>query len=129
MRRVMVVDDHPLVRRGLRTLIAVEPDLAVCAEAAARLEGLRVFATSRPDLLVIGDDLADGSGLALVRDLRSGRADLPILVLGAHDTRASVERARRAGASGYLPKQAPTTTLLRTVRRLLAGGRSASPEG
>ena len=120
-RRVLIVDDHPLVRRGLRTLIAGESDLVVCAEAATRQAGLEASASSRPDLVIVDSFLGDDSGLALVRNIRSSQADLPILVLGAHDISAHAELARRAGASSYVAKQEPTETLLRAMRRLLDG--------
>jgi CheY-like chemotaxis protein len=91
-RRILIVDDHPLVRRGLRALINAEPDLIVCAEAASQQEGVRAIATARPDLAVVDLSLGHGDGLELVREIRTRHAGLRVLVL----TMARCARVRPA---------------------------------
>ena len=126
-RRILVVDGHPLMRRGLAALIGHEPDLTVCATAATPRAALAAVAASRPDLVVIDLSLADGEGLALVRHIRSDHADLPVLVLSLHDAPFHAQRALRAGARGYIPKPELSETLLIAIRCLLRGETFLSP--
>jgi DNA-binding NarL/FixJ family response regulator len=127
-RRILVVDDHLLVRRGLTALIDNEPDLVVCAAAATRREGLAAIATFHPDLVIADLSLGDDDGLAMVHDIRAGDSALPVLVLTIHDARASVEQAFRAGASGYVGKQEMSESLLVAIRSLLRGETYVSPK-
>ncbi len=130
MRRILIVDDHPLVRRGLRALIDGEADLMVCAEAATQQAGLEAVAASRPDLVVADLSLGDGggSGIEMVKYIRSGDGDLPVLVLSMHDAPAYAEHSFRAGANGYVNKQEISEVLLIAIRRVLGGGRYVSPK-
>lgn len=130
-RRILIVDDHPLVRRGLAALIDSEPDLMVCAVAAGFRDGLAAMAASRPDLVILDLSLADGAGadgLALIEEIRSGDAELPVLVLSMHDAPRYARRAFRAGASGYVTKQEVTETLLVALRCVLGGETYVSPK-
>ena len=120
-RRILLIDDHPLVRRGLRELIDNEPDLVVCGEAGGYREGLEAVDACRPDLVIADISLGDGDGLELVREIREGRGDLPILVLSMHGARVHAARALRAGANGYVAKQEMSATVLTAIRRLIAG--------
>src|SRR5580704_11925054 len=97
-RRILIVDDHPLVRRGLRALINAEPDLIVCAEAATQQDGVDALAIARPDLVIVDLSLGHGDGLELVREIRSTQAGLRVLVLTMHDAPEYVRRAFAAGA-------------------------------
>jgi DNA-binding NarL/FixJ family response regulator len=126
-RRILVVDDHPLIRRGLRALINAEPDLIVCAESATRREGVRAIATARPDLAVVDLSLGDGDGLELVREIRTHHAGLRVLVLTMHDAPEYVRRAFAAGADGYVGKQELTETLLMAIRSVLQGETYEAP--
>jgi len=129
-RRILIVDDHPLVRRGLAALIDSEPDLTVCAAAAGHREGLEAVALSRPDLVVADLSLADGAGcdgLALVEEIRSNHEELPILVLTMHDAPQYARQAFRVGASGYVTKQEMSETLLVAMRSVLDGEKYVSP--
>jgi DNA-binding NarL/FixJ family response regulator len=128
-RRIVIVDDHPLMRRGLRALINAEPDLIVCAEAATQGDGLAAIAASRPDLTIVDLSLGDGDGLQLVREIRSRHAGLRILVLTMHDSPRYVEGAFAAGADGYVTKQEMTETLLIAMRAVLRGETYGSPAG
>jgi len=127
-RRILIVDDHLLVRRGLTALIDNEPDLVVCAAAATHREGLAAIATFHPDLVIADLSLGDDDGLAMVQDIRSGHADLPVLVLTIHDAPACAEQAFRAGASGYVTKQEISESLLVAIRSALGGDRYVSPQ-
>ncbi len=126
-RRILIVDDHPLMRRGLTSLIDGEPDLRVCAEAATQRAGLEAVATCWPDLVIADLSLGDGDGLVMVREIHAGYENLPILVLTMHDTPADVRRALRAGARGYVSKQELTEVLLIGIRRVLEGETYLSP--
>ncbi len=126
-RRILIVDDHPLVRRGLRALINAEPDLIVCAEAATQQDGVRAIATARPDLAIVDLSLGHGDGLELVREIRSRHAGLRVLVLTMHDAPEYVRRAFAAGADGYVSKQELTETLLLAIRSVLRGETYAAP--
>ena len=126
-RRILIVDDHPLVRRGLRALINAEPDLIVCAEAATQQDGVDAIAAARPDLAVVDLSLGHGDGLDLVREFRSRHGGLRVLVLTMHDAPAYVRRAFAAGANGCVSKQELTETLLMAIRSVLRGETYAAP--
>jgi DNA-binding NarL/FixJ family response regulator len=126
-RRILIVDNHPLVRRGLRALIDAEPDLTVCAEAAGREDGLGAIDETRPDLVIADLSLGPGDGLELVKAIRSRHAGLRVLVLTTHDTSRYVRLAFAAGANGYVSKQEMTETLLMAMRSVLCGETYGAP--
>ena len=126
-RRILIVDDHPLVRNGLSALIDNEPDLTICAEAATERAGLDAIAASQPDLVVADLSLKDGDGLELVKQIRLHDKHLPVLVLSMHDTPLYAERAFKAGASGYVTKQEMSETVPLAIRRVLNGQKYLSP--
>jgi DNA-binding NarL/FixJ family response regulator len=121
-RKVLVVDDHPIVRLGLRRLIDQQRDLAFCAEAETREEAEAAIRKHRPDLIIIDISLKHGDGIELVKDTRAHYPTLPILVLSMHDEAIYAERVLSAGANGYLMKQAAPDLLLLALRRVLGGG-------
>lgn len=127
-KRILVVDDHPLMRRGLGGMIDNEADLVVCAEAATRQAGLEAIASAQPDLVTVDISLPDGNGLELIKDLRVRYPDLPVLVVSMHDESVYAERAFRAGARGYVTKQELDETVLVAIRRLLRGEQYMSPK-
>ncbi len=120
-RRVLIVDDHPLMRLGLRQFLTQEPDLAVCGEAANATEALAAVERSRPDLLLLDLSLTGRSGLDLLKDLRVRFPRTPVLVHSVHDELIFAERALRAGARGYLMKQESGSQLVAAVRQVLRG--------
>lgn len=126
-RRILIVDSHPLVRRGLAALVDNETDLTVCAAVATRQAGLAALGPSRPDLVIAELSLAEGDGLVLIKDIRERYATLPILVLSMHDAGEGARRAFRAGANGYASKQEMGDELLAAIRSVLDGGRYESP--
>jgi DNA-binding NarL/FixJ family response regulator len=128
-RRILIVDNQPLVRRGLKTLIDAEPDLIVCAEAANPGDVLDAIAQSRPDLVIADLSVGPGDGLELVKAIRSRHAGLPVLVLTMHDMPRRVQRAFAAGADGHVSKQEMTETLLMAMRSVLRGETYGAPAG
>ena len=121
MARILIVDDHPLVRTGLAQLIGDCPDLEVCGEAADMAEALRRVDQLQPDLAIIDLSLAGGSGLDLIE--RIGRRDSSILMLVAsmHDETLYAERVLAAGARGYVNKQEAQDDIIRAIRQVLGG--------
>ena len=127
-RRILIIDGHPLVRRGLTALIDNEPDLTVCGEAATQQEGLDAITATTPDLVIADDQLEDGDGLDLVKQIRSRHQRLPVLLLSMHDQPGDAGRALQAGASGYVSKQEMADTVLIAIRCVLDGERYVSPD-
>jgi DNA-binding NarL/FixJ family response regulator len=127
-RRILIVDDHPLLRRGLTALINNESDLTVCAEAATQRGGMEAVASTQPDLVIADLSLGDGDGLALVKEIRSDDRKLPVLVFSMHDTPAYAQRVFQAGANGYVTKQEIGEALLIAIRNVLAGEKYVSPK-
>jgi DNA-binding NarL/FixJ family response regulator len=120
-KRIMVVDDHPIVRQGLALLIDREPDLVVCGEAEEAMSALHVLASAHPDVLIVDISLNGPDGLDLLKSIRSTHPTLPVLILSMHDESVYAERALRAGANGYIMKQEATEKVLVAVRRILSG--------
>jgi len=121
-RDVLIVDDHPIVRQGLRQLINREDDLHVCAEASDVKEARDVLKSLTPDVVILDLSLKDSDGLELIKDIRGRDQRLPVLVLSMHDEAIYAERLLGAGANGYIMKQAAADQLLTAVRRVLTGG-------
>ncbi|MEZ5498251.1 MAG: response regulator transcription factor [Steroidobacteraceae bacterium] len=117
----MIVDDHPIVRQGLRHLLNAEADFEVCAEAPNKEEALAAFERMRPDAMIVDLSLEHGDGMELVRDIRQRDTQLPILVLSMHEESIYAERLIAQGASGYIMKQAASGELLGALRCVLSG--------
>jgi DNA-binding NarL/FixJ family response regulator len=120
-KRILVVDDHPIVRQGLALLINREPDLVVCGEAEEATGAMHVLASARPDVLIVDISLIGPDGLDLLKNIRTTHPNLPVLILSMHDESIYAERALRAGANGYIMKQEATGKVLVAVRRILNG--------
>lgn len=119
--RVILVDDHPLVREHLRALLDREADLEVCGEAADARAALELILRQAPELVILDISLKRSSGLELIKHLRELCPKLRVLVLSMHDELLYAERALRAGAMGYITKEEATVNVLSAVRRVLAG--------
>jgi DNA-binding NarL/FixJ family response regulator len=117
--RVLVVDDHPIVRQGLALLINREPDLAVCGEAEEMQAALQEILTTHPDIVVVDISLSGPDGLELLKSIRIRHPHLPVLILSIHDESIYAERALRAGANGYIMKQEATEKVLEALRRIM----------
>ncbi len=119
--RILVVDDHPIVRQGMALLINREADLEVCGEAEEASAALDAIERLRPDIVIVDLSLNGPDGMDLIKAIRTRSAALPVLVLSMHDELTYAERALRAGANGYIMKQEATTRVLTAVRRILKG--------
>lgn len=119
--KVLLVDDHPVVREGLARRINCERDLTVCGEAETARDALRAIASLRPDIVVVDLSLPRGHGLELIKDLKILHPKLRVLVFTMHDESLFAERALRAGARGYVMKQEPPNRLLAAIRTVLKG--------
>ncbi len=120
-KRILVVDDHPIVRQGLALLINREPDMVVCGEAEDAMSAMHVISSARPDVLIVDLSLSGPDGLDLLKNVRTTHPSLPVLILSMHDESIYAERALRAGANGYIMKQVATEKVLVAVRRILGG--------
>lgn len=119
--RILIVDDHPIVRQGLRMTIEGESDLTVCGEAEGLAQAMKLFRETQPDVVIVDISLENGSGIELVKELTAQRKDLKILVCSMHEESLFAERALRAGAKGYINKEQATEKLLVAVRRVVSG--------
>jgi DNA-binding NarL/FixJ family response regulator len=120
--RILIVDDHPIMRAGLAQLIGQEDDLTVCGEAEDPARALAAIEKFPPDLAVVDISLKEGSGIELIKDIRVRWPKLPVLVLTMHDESFYAERVLRAGARGYVTKAEASTKVVEGIRQVLAGG-------
>jgi len=125
-KRVFLVDDHPVIRRGIQLLINLESDFSVCGEAGSVSTAYRKILQEEPDLAVVDLSLADGSGLELIRLLHGEMPRLKILVLSMHDESFYAQRALQAGASGYVTKEEGTEKVIGALKSLVQGKRYIS---
>jgi DNA-binding NarL/FixJ family response regulator len=120
-KRVLIVDDHPLIRQGISTLLAQTDDLEVCAEAESAPKALAAMDQARPDAAVVDLTLKEGSGLELIKDLRIRYPDVVVLVLSMRDEGFYAERVLRAGARGYVTKEEGPQKVVEGIRKVLQG--------
>jgi DNA-binding NarL/FixJ family response regulator len=125
-RRIVLVDDHPIVRDGLVQMISQQSDLSVCGEAGSAEEAMNVIAEVKPDLAIVDIFLEGVNGIELTKLLHERDSELPILILSMHDEGLYAERAIRAGAKGYVMKQEASRTILEAIRKVLRGERYVS---
>ena len=126
-RRILLVDDHPFMRAGLAQLIDRQADLMVCGEAGNPSEAFQALAKDKPDLVLTDLTMPGRSGLEFVKDLRAADPTAAILVISMHDEVVYAERALRAGARGYIMKEAGGENLLTAIRQVLRGDVYVSP--
>lgn len=120
-KRILLVDDHPVVRDGLAQLINRSGDLVVCGEAGEPMGAVRALEEMEPDLVIVDISLNGADGLDLIKQIRARWPALPILVLSMHNEELFAERVLRAGARGYIMKQEATRSVLTAIRKVLAG--------
>jgi DNA-binding NarL/FixJ family response regulator len=120
-KRIVIVDDHPLFRKGLEQLIDSHEGLAVCGEAAKAGEAMDVVRKIKPDLVIVDLSLPGAHGLELIKNIRAEFPKLPILVLSMHDESLYALRALRAGAQGYVMKQEALENVIYALHELFAG--------
>lgn len=119
--RILVVDDHPMMRQGLAALINNEPDLVICCEAENAAEAMEAIAEKKPDMVLADITLPDKSGLELIKDIQALHPGMRVLVISMHDESLYAERVLRAGGRGYIMKQEGGKRLMEGIRQVLAG--------
>ena len=119
--RILIVDDHAMVRQGLRLLINQEPDLVVCAEAGNANEALEAVEQQQVDLAIVDISLEGTNGIQLTERIKSQYPNLPVLMLTMHDEEIYVKRAFQAGARGYVTKHEAAGTIVTAIRLILKG--------
>jgi DNA-binding NarL/FixJ family response regulator len=127
-RRILLVDDHPLTSEGLAGVINREADLEVCGLAGNPAEAMSALARLNPDLMVTDMTMPGRSGIEFLKDVHAMRPELPILVLSMHDEMLYAERVLRAGARGYVMKDAGSAKVLEVIRLILSGQSYVSPQ-
>lgn len=120
--RTLVVDDHEIAREGLRWMLGADAAIQVVGEAETAIEAMRAIARSPPDVVLLDIHLPDRSGLEVLRDMQERFPDLPVVILSMFDDPEYVEEAVRAGAAGYLVKNASRDEMVRAVRAAYTGG-------
>jgi DNA-binding NarL/FixJ family response regulator len=126
-KRILIVDDHALVREGMQRILEVEPDLKVAGTASSTSEALSLVESVNPDIVVSDLTLPDQSGLELIKNLRVLHPKLPVLVVSMHDENVYAERVLSAGGRGYLMKDSAVENIAAAIRTVLAGGVYVSP--
>jgi two-component system invasion response regulator UvrY len=125
--RVLIVDDHPVVRKGLLQILAQEPDIAVAVEAETAAKMLDLVREEQWDIVVLDITLPDRSGLEALKDLKAMRPTLPVLILSMHPEDQYAMRVLKAGAAGYMNKDSASEELVNAVRKVVGGGKYVSP--
>lgn len=126
--RIVIVDDHPLVREGMTMRISGQRDMEVCGEAASEDEALARVNETKPDLVIVDISLKSGHGIGLIKQVKSRHPSVKMLVVSGFQESLYAERALRAGALGYLNKQESNDRLIEAIRTVLRGDRYVSPE-
>ena len=126
MVRILVADDRPLLRVGIKTVLTQEPDFHIVAEAASASEATELIEKQPIDVVVLGINLNDGPSLEALREIRRAWPNLPVLIVSIHAADLHAVRLIKAGASGYLSKTSPPEDLIQATRRIAAGRRHVS---
>ena len=124
--KILIVDDHPMMREGLGARIASQSDMVVCGEACDINDALAQFRATRPDLMIVDLSLKTGHGLDLIKEIRATNDEVKLLVVSAFDESLFAERVLRAGAQGYINKQEVQENIIDAIRTVLAGRRYLS---
>ncbi len=127
MIKVLIADDHPIVRQGLRQILAGIPDMEVAGEAVNAQETLEQVRVGGWDVLVLDITMPDRSGFDILKELKHEQPDLPVLVLSIHSEEQLAVRVLKAGASGYLTKENAPEELVKAIRKVVSGGKYISP--
>lgn len=126
-KMILLVDDHPLMRRGQADLLHREPDFTVCGEAGTAREAMEAIAKLKPDLVVVDMGLPDKDGLELIKDIQALHPGLPVLAMSMQDESLYAPRVLRAGGRGYVMKQEGPELLAAAIRTVLSGRVALSP--
>ncbi len=128
MIRILIADDHAIVRQGLIQILAEESDMAVFGEAANASETLKNVHKQDWDIVILDITLPDRSGLDVLKELKNVRPRLPVLILSMHPEEQFAVRALKAGAAGYVTKESVPEELVKAIRKVLEGGKYVSPK-
>lgn len=120
-KHILIVDDHPLVRKGIRSLLEQEPDFTVAGEAGSRGEVLDILRKQLPHMILLDISLQGSDGIEVTKAIRSEFDHVPILIVSMHDESLYAERALRAGANGYIMKQEVAENVIKAIRQVLDG--------
>jgi DNA-binding NarL/FixJ family response regulator len=127
--RILLVDDHPITRQGMRTLLERDPGFLVCAETDNAIDAVAALRNAKPNLAIVDISLRGENGLELVKEITTQAEQIPVLVVSMHDEEFYASRAQRAGAAGYVMKQHASDRILAALRRIVAGQTAfADPE-
>ncbi len=126
MIEVFVLDDHPVVRQGIRKILDGEPDISLAGEAAMFMELLDLFEERQPDVIVLDITLPGSSGLDVLKELKAQYPDIPVLILTIHKEEHFALRTLKAGADGFLNKMSVSDELVQAVRKIAGGGKYVS---
>lgn len=121
-KRIMIVDDHPMMRAGLVQLIGKLQGMMVCCEAGSPAEAMNLIPNCRPDLITVDISIKGSSGLEFIKNVSAVHGHIPMLVVSMHDEKVYAERALRAGACGYIMKEESAEYLTIALKRVLEGG-------
>jgi two-component system invasion response regulator UvrY len=127
MKRILIVDDHEVLREGVKRVFDKQPGTATFGEASTLQEAQRLVREQDWDIVVLDISLGDRSGLEVLRELKQIRPRLPVLILSMHSGEQFARRALKAGASGYITKDSPRAELVKAVDKVMSGGRYISP--
>ncbi len=119
--KILVIDDHPIFRDGLKLLINNETNLKVCGEAPDCHSALPMISATKPDIITLDLSLTDGSGLGLIKQIRAKDKQVKILVASMHDEKLYAERCIRTGANGYINKEEAASSIIEAIREVLDG--------
>jgi DNA-binding NarL/FixJ family response regulator len=126
MIRIIIVDDHPVVRRGLKQILHEEPDVKVVGEAESAQEAFKIIRTIDCDAVVLDISLPGASGVEILKQLKYEYKKLPVLILSVHPEEQYAVRVMKAGASGYLTKESAPDELVKAIRKIISGGKYIS---
>jgi DNA-binding NarL/FixJ family response regulator len=126
-KRIVIVDDHPVLRKGLGRIINSNDGFVVCGEAGEANEGMALIRREKPDLVIADIGLPGASGIELTKNIRTEFPDMPVLILSMHEESLYALRALRAGAAGYIVKQEAIEKIADALREVLNGRRYLSP--
>ena len=126
MIKVIIVDDHPVVRRGLKQILHEEPDVKVVGEAESAQEAFKIIRTIDCDAVVLDISLPGASGVEILKQLKHEYQKLPVLILSVHPEEQYAVRVMKAGASGYLTKESAPEELVKAIRKIISGGKYIS---
>jgi DNA-binding NarL/FixJ family response regulator len=121
-KRILVVDDHPMMRAGLTQMIDKQSSMEVCGEAGSPAEAMSHIPQCHPDLIIADLTMKGGSGLEFIKDAKALHENIPVLAVSMHDEKIYAERCLRAGASGYIMKEESAEHLITAIQRVLDGG-------